>query len=108
VKKIEARAPLALLEELKAKLASAGFTQPIAVTPLLSAAELISAAAGPGDSAAPPEKSECKLEFVASDRQATKLAMMVAEIIQSHQTGQSGHLIVLSVHENYEFGHGIE
>ena len=102
MKKIEARAPLALLETLKTELASAGFIQPLTVTPLLSAAELTSAAAGSCDSAAP--KSECKLEFVASDRQATTLAAMVAEIIKRHQTGQSGHLIVLSVHQHYEFG----
>ena len=40
MKKIEARAPRALLEELKTELASAGFTQPLTVTPPLSPAEL--------------------------------------------------------------------
>jgi hypothetical protein len=108
VKKIEARAPIVLLEELKRKLASAGLAQPLSVTPLLSSAELLTGPTGSGDGGSAGPRAECKLEFVVSDRQAAKLAAIVAETIRRHETGQSGHLIVLSVHENYEFGRQTE
>jgi hypothetical protein len=90
VKKIEARAPLALLEELKRELAGAGLTQPLTVTPLLSSGELLAWPAGFDGGGNTAAKSECKLEFVVSDWQATKLAAIGAEIIKRHGTGRSG------------------